>query len=134
MSTSQYDYAHLIGSELCVGYSDQNESFAAFMPLCGTVQRQVAIQDWGTDWLVLLLDEPFTYQTFSEHEGYRGHHVSHLLVRSRWAGHPIGGDQTSVFVSLDLHHVLDQQRAYLASDFLLVCWGSVPPHSIPRTA
>jgi len=124
----QHDYAHLIGSELCVGYSDQNESFASFMPLCGTVLRQITIQDWGTDWLVLLLNEPFDYQTFSPQHGYRGHSVSHILIRARWASHPIGGEQASVFVLLDIGHVLDAKSSYIASDFFHACWGMVPPH------
>jgi hypothetical protein len=134
MPIIQHDYADLIGSRLRVEYADQSESFAAFMPFCGTVRRQVAIHDWGSDWLVLQLDDPFVYQTFSQPQGYRGHRVSHILVRSRWAGCPVGGTQTSVFVLLDLHHVLDEHRVYVAADFFLACWGIVPSHSVTRTA
>ena len=133
-TTQQYDYAHLIGSELCVGYCDQNESFASFMPLSGTAIRQVTIQDWGTDWLVLLLNGPFDYQTFSPQHGYRGPSVSHILIRSRWAGYPIGGEQTSVFVLLDIEHVLDTKTTYVATDFLHICWGMVPPDELNRNA
>ena len=123
----KYDYAHLIGSELRVGYFDQNESFAQFLPLTGVVTQQVTLDDGTADWLALQLNEPFDYQTHSTENGYRGHHVTHLLICSRWAGYPIGREQTSVFVLLDINHVLTRKSAYALTDFLHICWGMVPP-------
>jgi len=123
----RHDYAHLIGSDLRVGYSDQNESFASFMPLSGVVTEQLAFENGADDWLVLQLDEPLDYQTFSPQRGYRGHEVTHILIRSRWQNEPIGKRPTSVFVLLDIEHVLGTKTSYSANDFLHVCWGMVPP-------
>src|SRR5437764_4466609 len=50
-SVESHDYTNLIGANLTVGYSDQNESFAAYLPCTGTVVRQIALKDWGSDWL-----------------------------------------------------------------------------------
>lgn len=123
----QHDYTHLIGSELRVGYFDHGESFARFMPLSGVVIRQLALEGGATDWLVLQLAAPLDYQTFSPQCGYRGHEITHVLIRSRWPEDPIGSGQTSVFVLLDIEHVFDTKSTYAATDFLHVCWGMIPP-------
>ena len=130
MMTTQspdYDYAHLIGSKLRVGYFDHNESFAQFLPASGVVTQQLALDGGTADWLVLQLDIPIDYQTHSPEHGYRGHHVTHMLICSRWTGHPIGRDQTSVFVLLDINRVLATKSSYSLTDFQHVCWGIVPP-------
>ncbi len=122
-----HDYSHLIGSDLAVGYADQNESFAAYLPRTGTVVRQIPPEDWGSDWLVLHLDEPFEYQLGSLDTGFRATVVTHFLVRSRWAGHAIGAQQTSVFLLVDADHVLDTKQQFRSTDFIHVCWGMIPP-------
>jgi hypothetical protein len=122
-----HDYSHLIGSALAVGYADQNESFAAYLPRTGTVARQITLEDWGSDWLVLQLDEPFEYQLGSLDIGFRATTVTHFLVRSRWASHTIGAQQTSVFLLVDADHVLDTRHQFRSTDFIHVCWGMIPP-------
>ena len=79
-----HHYSHLIGRELTVGYADQNESFAAYLPRTGTAVRQVTVEDWGNDWSVLQLHEPFEYQLGSLDTGFRAATITHFLVRSRW--------------------------------------------------
>jgi hypothetical protein len=110
-----------------VGYGDQNESFAAYLPRTGRVVRQITLEDWGSDWLVLRLDEPFEYQLGSLDTGFRATAVTHFLVRSRWAGHAIGVQQTSVFLLVDGDHVLDAKQQFRSTDFIHVCWGMIPP-------
>jgi len=122
-----HDYSHLIGRDLAVGYGDQNESFAAYLPRTGTVVRQIPLEDWGSDWLVLHLDEPFEYQLGSLDTGFRATAVTHFLVRSRWAGHAIGAQQTSVFLLVDADHALDTKQQFRSTDFIHVCWGMIPP-------
>jgi hypothetical protein len=122
-----HDYSHLIGTDLAVGYADQNESFAAYLPRTGTVVRQVTLEDWGSDWLVLQLHEPFEYQLGSLDTGFRAVTITHFLVRSRWAGYAIGAQQTSVFLLLDADHVLDTKEQFRSADFLHICWGIIPP-------
>ena len=120
-------HGYLIGSDLTVGYADQNESFAAYLPRTGTVVRQITLEDWGCDWLVLQLHEPFEYQLGSLDTGFRATTVTHFLVRSRWAGHALGAQQTSVFLLLDADHVLDTKQQVRSTDFIHACWGMVPP-------
>jgi hypothetical protein len=122
-----HDCSYLIGSDLKVGYADQNESFAAYLPRTGTVVRQITLEDWGGDWLVLQLHEPFEYQLGSLDAGFRGTTVTRFLVRSRWAGHVIGAQQTSVFLLLDFDQMLDTREQFRSADFLHVCWGMIPP-------
>lgn len=122
-----HDYGYLIGSDLRVGYADQNESFAAYLPRTGTVVRQITLEDWGCDWLVLQLHEAFEYQLGSLDTGFRATIVTHFLVRSRWAEHAIGAQQTSVFLLLDADHVLDTKQQFRSTDFIHACWGMVPP-------
>jgi hypothetical protein len=122
-----HDYSHLIGCDLAVGYADQNESFAAYLPRTGRVARQITLEDWGSDWLVLQLDEPFGYQLGSLETGFRAATVTHFLVRSRWPGHAIGAQQTSVFLLLDADHVLDTKQQFRSTDFVQACWGMIPP-------
>src|SRR3982750_3729850 len=122
-----HDYSHLVGTDLTVGYFDQNESFAAYLPRSGTVIRQITLEDWGSDWLVLQLPQPFEYQLGSLDTGFRAATITQFLVHSRWAGHAIGGQQTSVFLLLDADRVLDTKQQFRSTDFIHICWGIIPP-------
>jgi hypothetical protein len=121
-----HDYGHLIGTSLTVGSSD-NQEFAAYLPRKGTVIRQIALEDWGSDWLVLRLDEPFEYQLGSLDTGFRVARITHFVVRSRLLGHPIGAQPTSVFLLLDADHVFDTKEQFCSADFLHVTWAMIPP-------
>ena len=121
-----HDYSHLIGSDLVVGDSDDH-SFAAYLPRTGTVVRQIALDDWGTDWLALQLHEPFEYQLGSLDTGFRGVVITDFIVRSRLVGYPIGGDRTSVFVLIDPDHILSKKEQFTSRDFIHICWGMIPP-------
>jgi hypothetical protein len=129
-----HNYADLIGSDFVVTDSD-NSSFAAFLPRTGTAVRQIALEDWGSDWLVLRLHNPFEYQLGSLDTGFRAVQVEHFIVRSRWVGHPIGSQSTSVFVLLDTEQLLDNSEVFRSADFLHVTWafisriGSSPPNA-----
>jgi hypothetical protein len=122
-----HDYSHLINADLTVGYADQNERFAAYLPRTGTAIRQITLEDWGSDWLALQLHEPFEYQLGSLNTGFRVARITHFLVRSRWAGHAIGRQQTSVFLLLDVDHVLETKERFRSTDFIHICWGMIPP-------
>jgi hypothetical protein len=122
-----HDYSHLIGTELTIGYADQNEGFASYLPRTGTVVRQITLDDWGTDWVVLQLHEPFDYQLGSLETGFRAAHITHFVVRSRRHGHPIGPQQTSVFLLVDANCALEKKQHYCKADFIHICWGIIPP-------
>jgi hypothetical protein len=101
-----------------ITYFDQNETFARAVPtsgLVGKVVHTVALTDWGDNWLLLDLEESFTYNN-CEH--------TQVLVRSRWEGHAVGDSEpTSVFILLISDpHVL-QRRAVTSQDFEWAAWG-----------
>ncbi len=127
-----HDYSHLIGTDLTVGYSDQNESFAPYLPRTGTVVRQIALGDWGSDWLVLQLHEPFDYQLGSLDTGFRGVVVTDFAVRSRLVGYPIGRHRTSVFLLIDSDQMLSKKREFTSKDFIHICWGMIPPGRLTK--
>ena len=127
-----HDYSHLIGTDLTVGCSDQNESFAPYLPRTGTVVRQIALEDWGNDWLVLQLREPFDYQLGSLDTGFRGIVITDFIVRSRLVGYPIGGDRTAVFLLIDPDHVLTKKQEFTSRDFIHICWGMIPPGRLTK--
>jgi hypothetical protein len=126
-ATQSHDYTHLIGSQLTVGYGDHNDAFAVYLPRTGTVVRQIALEDWGSDWLILQLVDPFDYQLGSLHTGFRAVVITHFLIRSRWDGCPIGARQTSVFLLLDPDRLLETKHTFRSTDFLHICWGTIPP-------
>jgi hypothetical protein len=109
-----YDYAHLVKGRLVLKGSGENTHFDSHLPREGTVTRQIALKDWGADWLVLKFDEPFPYQFIS---------VAHCLIRARWAGCPIGSDFCPVFVLTDPHNVLRTKRSWTSKDFNFDSWG-----------
>ena len=119
-----HDYADLIGSDFIVADSD-NSSFAAFLPRAGTAVRQIGLENWGNDWLVLQLHNPFEYQLGSLDTGFRAVPIEHFIVRSRWVGHPIGSQSTSVFVLLDTDRLLDTDKMFRSADFLHITWAMI---------
>jgi hypothetical protein len=81
----------------------------------------------GSDWLELQLHDPFEYQLASLDTGFRAVDITHLIVRSRWIGHPIGPQRTSVFVLLDPDHLLDSNQPYCSADFIHITWAMIQP-------
>ena len=118
-----------IGLKLSVGYYDQNESFKQYLPRSGSITRQISLDDWGDDWFVFALDEPFEYQLkIAEPFRFRAIRVDHFLVRSRWVGYPIGeSDQAALFILLDPENRVQQQQRFSSKDFIHICWGVTPP-------
>jgi hypothetical protein len=119
-----HDYAHFIGCDFIITDSDSS-SFAAYLPRKGTAIRQIALEDWGSDWLVLRLHNPFEYQLGTLDTGFRAVRIDHFIVRSRWTGHPIGSQPTSVFLLLDTDHLLDTSEEFRSADFLHITWAMI---------
>ena len=91
-----------------------NEEIAKSLPRTGWVLRQIALSDWGSDWLHLELDEPITYQGSSYPE---------CLIRSRWVGRSIGAEPVSVFLLLDPKRNLSKTSPWSSRDFSFVDWA-----------
>jgi hypothetical protein len=115
-SAPTYDYTSLMGNRAILKRSGENIQFDALMPRSGTITRQISLEDWGNDWLVLEFDEPFEYE---------GSRTSYCLVRARLLSHPIGSEFRPVFVLADPHHRLTQKEQWSSSDFDFVSRGEV---------
>lgn len=119
----------MIGQEITVEYFDQNEMLKNLLPRSGRIVRNITLEDWGAGWYLLELDEPFDYQhKIAEPYVFRELHVTHLLIKSRWDGFDVGGDEpTSVFVLFALDPSVLEMSNISSKDFVHVCWGMVHP-------
>lgn len=115
-SEPTYDYSRLIGKRIVLDKSGENEAFDRHLPRAATAVRQIGLEDWGRDWLVLRLHEPFDYDGYS---------VGDCLVRARWSGCPIGSEFCPVFVLTDPQQSLGSKQAWVSADFAFVSWGEV---------
>jgi len=111
--------------QLRVEYFDQNESFASYLPRVGKTVRSFTSNDGTTGWVLFRLDKPFEYQ-FRVDEAFRFRIVvvTHFLLRSRWAGHEVGGvEATSVFVLLVEEDAVPEQEPIQIEDYVHAAWG-----------
>jgi hypothetical protein len=115
-SAPTYDYSHLIGKRVSLSGVGENEIFEKNLPRTATVVRQIALGDWGPDWLVIRLDESFEYEGIS---------IRDCIVRGRWEGHPIGSEFCPVFVLVDRRDMLSAKHQWSSADFLHVTWGEI---------
>ena len=100
---------------LRVEYFDQNESFAAQLPREGVVVAQPKSGDSDLSWYLVRLDAPVTY----EHAVY-----THVLLASRWDGHPlVGPEPTSVFILLVPPPHTSVVDGFSHKRYLHVAWG-----------
>ena len=111
-----YDYSPLLGRTATLRSCGENIAFDAALPRRGTVTSQIALSDWGDDWLVIAFPEPFEYDAAS---------VTYCLIRARWAGCPVGSEYCPVFVLIDGQHVLSTKGRWSSEDFLFVAWAEV---------
>jgi hypothetical protein len=111
-----YDYSALLGRTGELRPSGENSRFDKFLPRHGRFIRQVALADWGSDWLVFELAEPFSYEETS---------VSYCIIRARWTGCPIGSEFCPVFVLTDNRHALSMQHHWSSKDFQFTAWAEV---------
>jgi len=110
---------------LTVAYSDHNEAFARYLPRAGRVVGTLS-SDVGTPgWCLLELEAPFDYQLkVGEAFRFREIVVTHFLLRSRWAGHDIGGaTPTSVFILLVEQGAVPIKAPIHVEDYVHIAWG-----------
>jgi hypothetical protein len=110
---------------LKVEYYDQNEAFAQYLPRAGSTTGPFVADDGTPGWCLLELDEPFEFQV-KEDEPFRFRQilVTHLLLRSRWVGSEIGGDNpTSVFILLVDQGPAPFQEPFAIKDYVHIAWG-----------
>jgi hypothetical protein len=97
----------------------ENTAVASAVPsggVCGTVVRRLALTDWGDNWLLLQLDDPFEYH---------GRVQQQVLIRSRLVDYELGRDPwTSVFVLLVPSSAVLDKPAHTSKDFEHATWAS----------
>ena len=114
-----------VGSQVRLEYYDQNESFASYLPIDGTVSRRCTADTGPTDWYLIELRRPIDYQ----HQVGPYYQLTRLiiprvLIRSRWVGEPLGPNtEPSVFLLL-VSEDQDVPQGPLAIDaYIHVCWA-----------
>jgi len=115
-SAPSYDYSELLGQRAVLDPGGENPVLDELLPQSGVLNRQLALQDWGSDWLVLDFEEPFEYA---------GVQIAYCLIRARWQGTPIGSGFCSAFVLMDRDGALAAQDQWRSADFQFVSWGFV---------
>jgi hypothetical protein len=115
----------MIGDQITVEYSDQNEDFKHLLPRSGRVVREVSLEDWGAGWSLLELDDALDYQQkVAEPYVFKNLHITHLLIKSRWEGTVVGDNRpVSVFVLLVPDVSTLGSGIASSNDFIHVCWG-----------
>jgi hypothetical protein len=115
-SAPSYDYSSLLGQHLTLHPAGENIHLDSFLPRKGKGTRQVALEGWGTDWLVFKFDEPFEYKR---------DRLEYCLIRARWFGCPIGSEFCPVFVLIDPARALSTKSQWSSKDFVFESWGKV---------
>ncbi len=123
----------MIGEQIILRYFDQNLQMESILPRSGRVVRIVASEDWGDDWHLVKLDEPFSYlfePTKQDEEAETACRerldVAHVLIKSRWQGVSIQSvEPTSVFVLLVPDISVFDEETFYAKQLVFVCWGMV---------
>ena len=97
----------------------ENTAVASSVPsgaLSGTVAGRLALTDWGDNWYLLQLDDPFEYH---------GRVHQQVLIRSRLVNYELGRDpSTSVFMLLVPNSAVLDKPVHTSQDFEHVTWAN----------
>jgi len=115
----------IIGTKISIEYFDQNEEFANILPRSGLITQKLKSSDSIDNWFVIDLDEPFEYQMkIGEPFQFKLLHCNKLLIRSRWEGKEIGGNEdTSIFIFLITDETLLDNGIINIDNFYHIAWG-----------
>ena len=115
----------LVGSQVRLDYDDQNESFASYLPVEGTVTRRCKASTGPTDWYLVALERPIDYQhQIGPHYQFKRLMIPQVLIRSRWANEPLGPDSdASVFLVLVSDDQDIPQGPLDIEAYMHVCWA-----------
>ena len=111
-----HDYSKILGASAVLKPAGENRIFDAALPRRGILTRQIALDDWGSDWLVLEFKEPLCY---------KGRSYSCVLIRAKWIGTPIGKEFCPVFVLLDGEAALTKMGSWSSAEFQFESWAEV---------
>jgi hypothetical protein len=113
--SSDAELDSIVGRRIWLEYFDQNDRFEkAFTPQYCEVCKRFASVDGARDWYLVELGTAFYYEQIL---------YAHLMIRSRWSGCRIGGEEmTSVFIVLvpDASRLKDPFQIDMS---LFVAWG-----------
>ena len=115
----------LINSRVRLEYSDQNESFSAYLPVVGTIRERLVAITGPDDWYLVDLDESLDYQhQAGANYQFQRHIISRVLIRSRTAGEPISRESSiSVFLLLVTEDKTFESETIDIDNFIFICWA-----------
>ena len=104
---------------------DNYDTPAYYLPVSGTITRQINSVDGANNWFLLELDAPVQYQykVGSGSFEFRGIETQKMLIRSRWKDYEIGQDEpTSVFILMIPDEALLEMEPTNVKDFIFDNW------------
>lgn len=117
--------AAFVGCRVRLDYHDHGESFARHLPVEGTVSRRCTASTGPDDWYLVELDEPIDFQhPTGPHYRFERLVVPRVLIRSRFAGEPLGPDsEPSVFLLLVGEGQEVPEGPLEIDAYVHVCWA-----------
>jgi hypothetical protein len=111
-----FDYSNILGHSAELQPAGEHMRLDPLLPRRGILSSQIALEDWGPDWLVFHFDEPLEYD--------RAVHP-YVLVRARWVNVPIGSVFCPVFILFDRGGSLVARDSWSSTDFQFESWGKL---------
>jgi len=105
---------------------DPYDTAPPYLPLSGTITRQIRAHDNVNNWFVLTADKPFEFQERIPPGPYtfRRFECPNILIRSRWVGCEVGDKEpTSVFILIVPDQSLLEHEPIDPKDFIFDAWG-----------
>jgi hypothetical protein len=108
-----------------IEYADQNESFAASLPVTGRLSRPLFAGDDPRPWWVVVLDDTVEYQLkVGDPYQFRLIRSGELVIGTREQNREIGGrEATAVHILLPLRADATQGSDLRVPEFYHVAWG-----------
>lgn len=108
-----------------IGYQDQNESFAKFLPRNGQIIQQLTDEYGNSDWFLVKLDESFEYQLKTgDNSQFKLISCDKFLIRSRWKNQRVDSQEgTSVFIMLIPDELKLMNTPIRIDDYVHIAWG-----------
>ena len=108
-----------------IEYADQNEDFAASLPVTGRPLRPLSADNDPRPWWIVVLDQPIEYQLkVGEPYEFRLIRSSELVIGTRENNRAIGGrEPTAVHIYLPLRAEATARSDLKVSEFYHVAWG-----------
>jgi len=115
----------LANVHVTIEYADQNESFAASLPVTGRLSRPLFAADDPRPWWIVVLDRTIEYQLkVGEPYQFRLIQSGELVIGTREQNRAIGAHEpTAVYILLPLRADATKGSDLRVSEFYRAAWG-----------